>query len=45
MTQMDGGLRIAFGIIPLLLSLVTIYVCAERIHEIKDGEEDDLGKY
>ena len=35
----------AFAIIPLLLSAVMIRVCAERINEIKKGEEDDISKY
>ena len=38
-------LKIIFGIIPLLLGGVMIYVCVERIREIKGGEEDDLSKY
>jgi hypothetical protein len=27
------------------LSVVMIYVCIQRIKEIKGGEEDDLGQY
>lgn len=42
---MSGITRILFGIIPLLLSAVTIGVCIERIVEIKKGEEDDLSQY
>ena len=38
-------LKILFGIIPFLLGGVMIYVCVERIREIKGGEEDDLSKY
>ena len=38
-------LKILFGIIPLLLAGLMIYVCVQRILEIKEGEEDDLGKY
>ena len=37
--------KIAFGIIPLLLGGTMIYVCKERIEEIKGGQEDDLSKY
>lgn len=37
--------KFALGIIPLVLAGVMIYVCKERIDEIKEGEEDDLGKY
>ena len=40
-----GVWRNIFGIIPLVLSGVMIYVCIERIKEIKKGEEDDIGKY
>lgn len=36
---------ILLGIIPLALAAVMIYVCLERVKEIQDGEEDDLGKY
>jgi membrane protein implicated in regulation of membrane protease activity len=32
-------------IISVLLTVVLIRVLAERIREIKQGEEDDLGKY
>ena len=37
--------KLLFGIIPLLLSGVCIYVLIERIKEIRSGEEDDLSKY
>ncbi len=33
------------GIIPLLLCGTMIYVCMQRIKEIKEGEEDDLSQY
>ena len=33
------------GIIPLILAGVMIYVCMQRIDEIRSGEEDDLSKY
>ena len=32
-------------IIPVALAGVSIYVCIERIKEIRGGEEDDLGQY
>lgn len=32
-------------IIPVALAGVSIYVCIERIKEIRSGEEDDLGQY
>ena len=37
--------KILGGIIPLLFAGVCIYVLAERIKEIRSGEEDDLSKY
>ncbi|MGE4484709.1 MAG: hypothetical protein AB7C97_06325 [Oscillospiraceae bacterium] len=37
--------KLLCGIIPLILAGVSIYVLAERIKEIRSGEEDDLGKY
>ena len=41
-----GGIwKYVFGIVPLLLSALMIYVCMERINEIKKGEEDDLSQY
>ena len=41
----DGIWRYALGIIPLVFSGVMICVCAQRIDEIKKGEEDDISKY
>jgi hypothetical protein len=38
-------LKFLLGIIPLVLSAVMIYVCVQRINEIKGGEEDDLSQY
>ena len=38
-------LKLLSGIIPALLAAVMIYVCIQRIKEIKGGEEDDLGQY
>jgi hypothetical protein len=37
--------KYAFGIIPLVFSVIMVKVCIERINEIKKGEEDDLSKY
>ena len=37
--------KILLGIIPAALIFGIIYVCMQRIEEIKGGEEDDLGKY
>ena len=37
--------KLLLGIIPVLLTGVMIYVCVQRIHEIRKGEEDDLSQY
>ena len=37
--------KIMLGIIPLAFAAVMIYVCIQRIKEIRSGEEDDLSKY
>ena len=42
---LDGMWRYVFGIVPAIFAAITIYVCAQRIHEIKKGEEDDLSQY
>ena len=44
-TELDGIWKYLLGIAPVAFSAVMIHVCIERIKEIKDGEEDDLGKY
>ena len=41
----SGILTIIFGIVPLLLAGLMIYVCVQRMKEIDGGEEDDLSKY
>ena len=41
----NGIWKYAWGIIPLALAGVMIYVCIERINEINKGEEDDISKY
>ena len=40
-----GIWKLFLGIIPVVLAVIMIYVCVQRIKEIKEGEEDDLGKY
>ena len=41
-----GGIwKLFLGIIPVVLAMIMIYVCVQRIKEIKEGEEDDLSKY
>ena len=42
---LDGIWKYALGIIPLAFAAVTVGVCIERMKEIKEGEEDDLGQY
>jgi len=42
---LDGFWKYVSGIIPLVFSGIMIYVCIERINEIKKGEEDDISKY
>ena len=41
----DGFWKYILGVIPLVFSGIMIYVCIERINEIKKGEEDDISKY
>ena len=38
-------IKLALGVIPALSAVVMIFVCVQRIREIKGGEEDDLSKY
>lgn len=38
-------IKLLFGIIPLILAGVMIYVLLTRINEIRSGEEDDLSQY
>jgi len=42
---LNGIWQYVLGIIPLVFSGIMIYVCIERINEIKKGEEDDISKY
>lgn len=37
--------KILVGVIPIIFASVMIYVCTQRIREIRSGEEDDLSKY
>ena len=41
----DGFWKYFLGVIPLVFSGIMIYVCIERINEIKKGEVDDISKY
>ena len=44
-TQLEGFVKYAMGILPLVFAVVMVKVCLERINEIKKGEEDDISKY
>ena len=41
----NGIWRYLLGIFPVVLGVLTVIVCIERIKEIKKGEEDDISKY
>ncbi len=43
--MLDGVLRVLAGIIPVALIGIMLYVCKQRIEEIRSGEEDDLSQY
>lgn len=42
---MPTALKLLFGLVPILLAGVCIFVLVERIKEIRSGEEDDLSNY
>ncbi|MBQ4317246.1 MAG: hypothetical protein IJC20_03265 [Clostridia bacterium] len=42
---LDGVWKYALAIIPIAFAGVMIYVCIERIKEIRSNEEDDLSEY
>ncbi|MCC8106114.1 MAG: hypothetical protein LIO99_08960 [Clostridiales bacterium] len=42
---LDGAWAVLLGLVPIALAATMIYVCVQRIKEIRSGEEDDLGKY
>lgn len=44
-TVLEGLWKVLFGIFPVVLAIVMIKVCLERIEEIKGGEDDDLSQY
>ncbi len=45
LSQLSPALRILAGAVPLALAGAGLWALAERIQEIRSGEEDDLGKY
>ncbi len=42
---LTGVWKFVFLIFPVAFAGVLIYVCADRIKEIRSGEADDLSKY
>ena len=44
-TLLEGTWKYLLGIIPIILSVVMVKVCIERVNEIRKGEEDDISKY
>ena len=44
-TQPPGVWKYVLLIIPVAIAGVLIYVCVDRIKEIRSGEEDDLSQY
>ncbi len=42
---LNGFWKWVLGIIPIAFSGIMVYVCIERINEIRKGEEDDISKY
>ena len=41
----EGIWKFALGLMPIIFTAINIYVCIDRINEIKKGEEDDISKY
>ena len=42
---LSGFWKYILGVIPIAFSGIMVYICIERINEIKKGEEDDISKY
>ena len=45
MLLFHGLWQLLLGFVPLILAVVMVKVCIERINEIRNGEEDDISKY
>ena len=45
MLLFHGLWQFLLGIVPFVLAVVMVKVCMERVHEIRNGEEDDISKY
>ena len=43
--EVTGIMKVLLAVVPLALAAIMIYVCIQRINEIKGGDEDDLSKY
>ena len=43
--DIPGAVKALMIAVPLLLAGVVIFVLAERVQEVRSGEEDDLDKY
>ena len=44
-SALSGIFKVLLGVIPIILSALTVKVCIDRIKEIRKGEEDDLSQY
>ena len=42
---LNTAFAIVLGVVPIILTGVMLYVCIQRINEIRSGEEDDLSQY
>ena len=42
---LDGFWKYVLGVVPVLVTILLIKVCLERIDEIKKGEDNDLSQY
>lgn len=45
MALIGGVWKYVLAIVPVALAAVMVKVCAERIKEVRKGEEDDLSQY
>jgi len=44
-SAVNGIWKYLLGTIPIVLAVLMVKVCCERIEEIRKGEEDDIGQY
>jgi len=45
LTKIPSIFKVTIGLISIIVSSLFVFVLAERIKEIRKGEEDDLSKY